>query len=211
MASVREQEAPDPRKFFVHEMAGHIRPEGRPAAQAVVRPSMKWQSRLTAKRTKLGMGLDTKPWTNRAEEYPDRWRANPELAGVPRSSRQEEILECSYAAFIKKGGDPCAPTHFVNIGSSIDWGSLVRTTVPCIQTQSACYSFRMDCALQLQHYVSSLGHPVDGISLRGVDERKYRHSLGESVHLPSMGLLLLAVCSIQDAPWKRPASKREAS
>ena len=67
----------------------------------------------------------------------------------------------------------------------------------------------MDCALQLQHYASSLGHPIDGLSMRGVDERKYRHSLGETIHLPSLAIILLAVCSITDAPWKWPVSKRE--
>ena len=151
-----------------------------------------WKKRSEKKRTSLQMPMTAKPWTSKPGVF---------LRGVPSSERYEDCLDVSFFEGVKlHGADAANPVHYTIVSNNVDWGKLVRDTIPTFCTGSKIYSFRYDTILMLDHRLALMCFPT-GMARRRLTDRDIEMQLGEGCHVGCMALVLLSICAIERAPW----------
>ena len=75
------------------------------------------------------------------------------------------------------------------------------TMVPCITTTTVLYSFSADAVVNSHGQLAVMGHPVAEVPPAGLKEGEISDLVGESMFLPNIGSLMLAIWLNPFSPW----------
>lgn len=160
----------------------------------------RWQSDSVAMRSSLKISSGYNSWT-RAGAIP-----GVQCLGVPRHPRFLDVLDCAWAARLRKIGgaglEACRKGWFVNLSQGVcrrPWGPGTRT----LCTSSLVYSYEMDRVLRGDDAMRLQGWPRH--KLHKFSSHTLRDLAGEAFALPTMACVMYCLYLNPMAPWWKPA------